>query len=232
MTAKRILITGASGGIGRALAICLAESGTDLIIHGRNRTILDKLIGDIKARGGNARTAIADISTLEGMESLFSQIGSGTVDVVIHAAGVAYVDKIDNVKTADWQKSLSINVTAPFMITQRLLPMMNEGGSMVFILSVAARTAFADWAAYCASKFALEGFTKVLREELRPRKIRVINVYPSATATEIWDKIPGGWSKENMLMPETVADAIKYALLQPSSTVIEDISLGNIGGNQ
>jgi short-subunit dehydrogenase len=232
MTAKRILITGASGGIGRALAICLAESGTDLIIHGRNRTALDELTGDIKARGGNARTAIADIGTFEGVASLVGQIGAGPIDVIIHAAGVAHVDRIENIKAEDWHKSLNINVTAPFMITQQLLPMMHEGGSIVFILSVAARTAFADWAAYCASKFALEGFTRVLREELRPRKIRVINVYPSATATEIWDKIPGAWSKENMLTPETVADAIKYALLQPSSTVIEDISLGNIGGNQ
>lgn len=231
-TVRRILITGATGGIGRALADILAGPQTELIIHGRNKTILEKLSRDIEGRGGSVKMASADISTPDGVATLVEQVGSGTVDVIIHCAGVAFVDDVGNIKPNEWHKSLDINVTAPFLITQKLLPSIPEGGSIVFILSVAARTGFPSWGAYCTSKFALEGFTRVLREELRPRKIRVINVYPSATATDIWDNIPGQWSKENMLTSEMVANAIKFALSQPPSTVIENISLGNVGGNQ
>ena len=190
------------------------------------------MAGKVKSRGGQCKIAMAEISTIDDITSLIEQVGSGQIDVVIHAAGVAFVDDIEKIKTEEWQKSIDINITAPFLITQRLLPQMREGGSIVFLLSVAAKTAFPSWGAYCTSKFALEGFSQVLREELRPRKIRVINIYPAATATEIWDSIPGDWSKENMLSPDKVADAIKYALAQEPSTAVENISLGNIHGNQ
>ena len=229
---KRILITGASGGIGRAVAEALASPETELILHGRKKSVLDELAGKVKSRGGQCKIAMAEISTIDDITSLIEQVGSGQIDVVIHAAGVAFVDDIEKIKTEEWQKSIDINITAPFLITQRLLPQMREGGSIVFLLSVAAKTAFPSWGAYCTSKFALEGFSQVLREELRPRKIRVINIYPAATATEIWDSIPGDWSKENMLSPDKVADAIKYALAQEPSTAVENISLGNIHGNQ
>ena len=82
------------------------------------------------------------------------------------------------------------------------------------------------------SKFALDGFSKSLREELRPRGIRVINIYPSATATAIWDGIEGDWDKSGMLAPEETAEALAYALERPSSVLVDEISLGNMAGNQ
>ncbi len=229
---QKILVTGASGGIGRAVAEALAGPDAELVLHGRKQSMLDELAEKIKSHGGQSRIAVADLSTVDGISSLIEGIGPGRIDIIIHAAGVAFVDDIEMIKPEEWQKSLDINVTAPFLITQKLLPSIPEGGSIVFILSVAAKTTFPSWGAYCTSKFALEGFSQVLREELRPRKIRVINLYPAATATEIWDSIPGNWSKENMLSPDKVADAIKYALAQDPSTAVENISLGNIHGNQ
>lgn len=230
--ANRILITGATGGIGRALAGALAASGTELIIHGRNESALEMMAEEIIKSGGTVKVTVADISTPEGVDSLIGKIGEATIDTLIHAAGVAYIDDVANIKQNDWEKSLAVNVTAPFLITRKLLPAMRPGSSIVFILSVAAKTAFPSWGSYCTAKFGLDGFAKVLREELRPRKIRVISVYPSATATAIWDNIPGQWSKENMLKPSAVAEAVKFALQQDESTVVENISLGNIGGNQ
>ncbi len=229
---RRILITGASGGIGRAVAEALAGPDAELVLHGRKQSMLNELAGKINSHSGQSRIAAADLSTVDGIYSLIDQVGPGRIDIVIHAAGVAFVDDIEMIKPEEWQRSLDINVTAPYLITQKLLPSMPEGGSIVFLLSVAAKTAFPSWGAYCTSKFALEGFSQVLREELRPRKIRVINIYPAAAATEIWDNIPGQWSKENMLSPDSVADAIKYALAQGPSTAVENISLGNIHGNQ
>jgi NADP-dependent 3-hydroxy acid dehydrogenase YdfG len=80
------------------------------------------------------------------------------------------------------------------------------------------------------SKFAIEGFSQALREELRPRNIRVIHIYPSATNTEIWDSVPGDWSKEKMLDPKEVAEAVAYAISRPSDVAVENLSVGNIAG--
>jgi NADP-dependent 3-hydroxy acid dehydrogenase YdfG len=81
------------------------------------------------------------------------------------------------------------------------------------------------------SKFALEGFSQSVREELRDRKIRVINVYPAATATEIWNKVEGDWPREKMISPNDVASAVAYALSRPSDVALENITLSSLTGN-
>lgn len=126
---------------------------------------------------------------------------------------------------------VAVNVTAQFLLTKGLLPRLGPGASIVTILSVAARTPFAGWSSYCMSKFALDGFIRSIREELRPRGIRTINIYPQATATDIWATVPGDWPKEAMLAPEQVAEAVAFALSRPASVLVEDIALGNLGGN-
>ena len=80
------------------------------------------------------------------------------------------------------------------------------------------------------SKAALDGFAKAVREELRPKGIRVINIYPASTDTEIWNEIPGEWPRDRMMRPESTADAVAMALAQPNDILVDDISLGPIGG--
>ena len=108
---------------------------------------------------------------------------------------------------------------------------MPPGSSIVNILSIAAKTGFANWSAYCMSKFALEGFSQSVREELRERKIRVINVYPAATNTNIWNSIEGEWPRERMISPEEVAGAVAYALSRPNNVALENITLSSLTGN-
>jgi len=81
------------------------------------------------------------------------------------------------------------------------------------------------------SKFALEGFSQSVREELRDRKIRVINVYPAATDTEIWDRVEGKWPRDKMMSATQVADAVAFALTRPTDIVVENITLSNLTGN-
>lgn len=81
------------------------------------------------------------------------------------------------------------------------------------------------------SKFALEGFSQCVRDELRERKIRVINVYPAATDTEIWSHVEGKWPRAKMISPEEVADAVAFALTRPADTLVENITLGNLSGS-
>jgi short-subunit dehydrogenase len=123
-----------------------------------------------------------------------------------------------------------VNVTAPFLLTQKLLPIMPAGSTIVNILSIAAKTGFPNWSSYCMSKFALEGFSQAVRAELRPRGIRVLNVYPAATATEIWNGVEGDWPREKMLSADEVANAVAYALSRPSQVAVENITLQNVSG--
>ncbi len=131
---------------------------------------------------------------------------------MINNAGVAVVKPLDQITLQEWQTIFAVNVTAPFLLTQRLLPMMPSGASIVNILSVTAKTGFPSWSAYCMSKFALEGFSQSVREEVRPRGIRVLNIYPAATNTEIWNAVEGEWPREQMMLPEEIGDAVAYAL--------------------
>jgi NADP-dependent 3-hydroxy acid dehydrogenase YdfG len=101
----------------------------------------------------------------------------------------------------------------------------------VNILSVAAKTGFANWSSYCMSKFALEGLSQSIREELREHKIRIINIYPAATDTEIWNNVEGDWPRHKMISPEEVASAVVFALSQPPDVLVENITLGNLSGS-
>ncbi len=191
---KRYLITGASRGIGRAIAEKLAAPDVALLLHGR----------DI--------VALADVCKT----------------VRPHCAGV--VELIHDL-AIEWQQTVGVNITAPFLLTQHFAPKMPPGSSIVNILSIAAKTGFANWSAYCMSKFALEGFSQSLRQELRDRKIRVINIYPAATNTGIWKSVEGNWPRKKMISPNDVASAVAYALSRPADVALENISLSSLAGN-
>jgi len=115
-------------------------------------------------------------------------------------------------------------------LIQHFAPRMPPKSSIVNVLSVAAKVGYAGWSAYCMSKFGLEGCTQSIREELRDQKVRVINIYPAATDTEIWNKVQGEWPREKMISAEDVASAVVYAVSQPNDVLVENITLGSLTG--
>src|SRR5439155_24790021 len=125
----------------------------------------------------------------------------------------------------EWEQTLGVNITAPFVLIQHFAPEMPPGSSIVNILPIAAQTGFANWSAHCMSKFALDGFAQCVREELRDRKIRMINVYPTATDTNIWTHVEGEWPRHKMISPEDVDSAVAYALYRPAEVTMEHISI-------
>src|SRR5213078_5201721 len=157
--------------------------------------------------------------------------GRGPVELLVNNADIAVVKPFTEITSIEWEQTVGVNVTAPFLLTQRFAPRMSPGSSVVNILSVAAKTAFPNWSAYCMSKFAFEGFSRCVREELRDRKIRVINVYPAATDTNIWSHIEGEWPRHKMISPEDVASAVAYALSRPADVTLENISISSLAGN-
>ncbi len=196
---KRYLITGASRGIGRAIAEKLAAPDVALLLHGRDIVALADVCKTVRPHCANA--------------------------------GVAIVKPFGEITPIEWQQTVGVNITAPFLLTQHFAPKMPPGSSIVNILSIAAKTGFANWSAYCMSKFALEGFSQSLRQELRDRKIRVINIYPAATNTGIWKSVEGNWPRKKMISPNDVASAVAYALSRPADVALENISLSSLAGN-
>jgi len=227
---KRILITGASRGIGRAIAETLAAPGTTLLLHGRDEAALQQVQAAVQERGATATLLRADLANPEEITRLIGAVGGDPLDVLINNAGIAVVKPLDAVSLEEWQRTLAINVTAPFILTQKLAPQMPPGSTIVNILSVAAKTGFPGWSAYSMSKFALEGFSQSIREELRAKQIRVVNIYPAATSTEIWKGVEGDWPHDKMMAATDVAEAVAYALAQPEKVAVENISLASLAG--
>jgi len=228
---KRYLITGASRGIGRAIAEKLAASDVTLLLHGRDTVALADVCKSLKPNCANIIHLIHDLAVSSGVSDLIAEVGKDPLDLLVNNAGVAIVKPFGEITPIEWQQTVGVNITAPFLLTQHFAPRMPPGSSVVNILSIAAKTGYPNWSAYCMSKFALEGFSQSVREELRDRRIRVINVYPAATDTDIWNKVEGEWPRKKMISPAEVAGAVAYALSRPADVALENISLSNLTGN-
>ncbi len=228
---KRILITGASRGIGRAIAAKLAAKDVTLLLHGRDTVALGETCEAVGKNCAGVVKLIHDLATEKGVANLIAQVGDEPIHVLVNNAGIAVVKPFREITFEEWKQTLGVNVTAPFLLVQRFAGQMPPGSSIVNILSVAAKTAFPNWSAYCMSKFALEGFSQSVRAELREHRIRVINIYPAATNTEIWNDVAGDWPREKMISADEVADAVVFALTRADNVLVENITLSNAAGN-
>jgi short-subunit dehydrogenase len=227
---RRILITGASRGIGRAITEKLAAPDVELLLHGRDNVALAEVCQLVQSKAGNVVKLACDLATKAGVCRLIDAVGSAPLNVLVNNAGVAVVKPYTEVTEVEWEQTMGVNVTAPFMLIQHFAPRMSPGSAIVNILSIAAKTAWPNWSVYCASKFALDGLATAIREELREHKVRMINVYPAATDTDIWNAVSGEWPREKMMSATQVADAVAYAINQPPGVSVENITLSNTTG--
>lgn len=227
---KYSLITGAGRGIGKAIALRLASPENHLYLTARSKDQLEEVASEIKKKGGKASVIEADLSEPKKIKEITSAIDSKKIDLLVNNAGMAVVKPFEELSLDDWQRTFSVNVTAPFLLLQQLLPRMTANSTVVNIISVASKTGFPQWSSYCMSKFALDGFARSVREELRPRGIRVINIYPGAVDTEIWADVPGEWTRDKMMSADQIAASVEFAIKRPQAVLIEDITIGNTGG--
>ena len=187
-----ILVTGASDGIGKALALRAAALGGQIILHGRNVKKLEKVYDEIEATGSAPRPSIAvvDLASANSVayESLADRLGEefGHLDGLVHNASILG-DRfpIAQYDAVQWQRVLHVNLTAAFALTQVLLPLLqlSQDPSIIFTSSSVGRVGRAFWGAYAVSKFATEGLSQVLADEHRQGKLRVNCINPGATRT-------------------------------------------------
>ena len=148
------------------------------------------------------------------------------LDILINNAGIAHASlTIDKLPFPVWKKVLETNLDGMFLVTQAALAVMKRGGTIVNNLSIAANRVFAGSAAYNASKHGALGLTDTLREELRPKGIRVIGLLPGATDTEIWNTLWPQAPRRKMISAETVAKAVAQAILLPGNATVETLEI-------
>jgi NAD(P)-dependent dehydrogenase (short-subunit alcohol dehydrogenase family) len=228
-----ILITGASDGIGRALALRAAAVGAQVIVHGRSVKKLERVYDEIIALPGAMRPSIAvmdlAVADADAYRSLASSLGDefGRLDGLVHNAsmlGERY--SIEQYDAALWQRVMHVNVTAAFAITQVCLPFLTaaKDPSLIFTSSGVGRTGKAFWGAYAVSKFATEGLSQVLADEHRHGKLRVNCINPGATRTAMRLAAYPAEDREQLKAPDEILAPYLY-LLGPDSRGVTGQSL-------
>jgi NAD(P)-dependent dehydrogenase (short-subunit alcohol dehydrogenase family) len=228
------LITGASSGLGRATAIALARAGADVAIVARSEEELDSVRGEIIKIGRRALALPVDLASVDDTTEAVRQSVEelGRVDVLVNAAGTDTPGTVEALDIEGWDRTLAVNLRAPFLLSKAAFPHMREagGGTIINISSVAGKKGWANASAYCASKFGLTGFTEALADEGKEHGIRAIVLYPGAMATN-W----GAFSPEErqgselneapptrVLQPERVADLIVWLAASPPEFVLTE----------
>ena len=218
-----IVITGASSGIGAAIAQQLAPRHR-LILVARRRDRLEVL-----ARSLAATAVVADLATAEGLATV-TAAATGPIHALVNNAGAFSIAAAEAIDRAHLESLWRLNVDAPMLLTAALLPRFTSGGIVVNISSAVVDNAFTGCAAYTASKCALEGWSRVLREELRPRGIRVGVVVPSKTDTEIWPEGTTAAARALMLRADDVAASVRLMVEASPGASYDRISVTPSGG--
>jgi len=233
LSGRLALITGANRGIGLAIARALAREGCNLIVTGRDERALAKARAELeklqpKKLNGHVLAQSCDVRSPESVDYLFALVRGlhKPLDILINNAGIAHPNlAVGQLPYPTWMEVVDTNLNGLFLMTQAALAVMKRGSTIVNNLSIAAERVFPGSAAYNASKHGALGFTDTLREELRPKGIRVIALLPGATDTAIWDALWPEAPRRKMMSAETVARTVVSALLLPENTTAEKIVL-------
>lgn len=226
------VITGASSGIGKAIAIRLMNEGATVCLVGRSSKTLDSvgvIAGVAVARVLKYRADLAMDEDIRALTKDLRQRFEG-IDILVHSAGVISLGKVDQaqVENLDWQ--YRINLRAPYLLTQRLLPMLRlRRGQVVFMNSTAGLNARANLSQYSATKHALRAIADSLRNEVKDDGLRVLSVYPGRTATPMQATVLESegreYKPERLMHPDDVAELVLSAIRLSRTSEVTDIIL-------
>jgi NAD(P)-dependent dehydrogenase (short-subunit alcohol dehydrogenase family) len=213
--------------------VALAEAGCKVVITGRDEEALAATSGEISRRKGSSYVRHCDVRSPESVDALAIAIRQqfGRLDVLVNNAGIAHTTaSVDRLAIEAWREVVDTNLTGLFLVTRAMLPLMHTGGTILNNLSIAAKMVFPETSAYNASKHGALGFTDTLREEMRPRGIRVIGLIPGATDTDIWNQFWPDAPRQKMMSPESVAQAVICALKLPENATVSQLEITPTGG--
>jgi len=233
LAGKLAVVTGASSGIGRAIAVGLSRLGADLWLVGRNAERLAQTVAESQRFSVKVWSSLLDLTTDAGLDVLLQklQAESGRVDILVHSAGIFQQSPMKNARIRDLDLQYAINVRAPYLLTQKLMALLiHSQGQVVFINSSAGlSTTRAEIGQYGATKHALKAIADSLRAELNPQGVRILTVFLGRTATPMQEAIAHAEGKRYqahaLLQPEDVAAVVVHALTLPMSAEVTDISI-------
>ena len=197
------------------------------------KQFFQKVYDEIISHGKKCLMIVADITKINDVESIKSQIKSLEIDVLVNNAGIGIFNKIQNISFKEWNNQINTNLTGAFLMSKLVVEDMieNKTGKIVFINSVAGLKAYPSSSAYVASKYGLRGFASSLREELREHNIKVISVHPGSVNTDFWENTQVEFPREEMLTSSDIASSIITAITAPDNLVYEEIILRRTAGD-
>ena len=231
LAGKSCVVTGASSGIGRAIAVALASAGATVCAVARRADELEAT-GRQAGGAGHFVPYPTDLTNDEALSELVRGLlaRDGGLDVLVHCAGTWSYGAVETAPVSQLDRQYAANVRAPYLLTQALLPALRERkGQVVFMNSTAGLTAKENVAQFAATTHALKAVADSLREEVNPHGVRVLSVYPGRTATPRQEKIYATEQRpyvpERLMQPEDVASVVLHALTLPTSAEITDVKV-------
>ena len=221
------IVTGASRGIGLAIARELARRGHRLALVARRPQPLENAARGLAAQAPEARAFVCDVGNPAAVEEVFSGVlgWAGRVDVLVNNAGLGIFGSVHKLSVADWDSQVNTNLRGVFLCSRAVAPRMIEqrSGHIINISSLAGKNAFAGGAAYCASKWGLQGLSYCMAEDLRAHNIRVSVICPGSVETEFSPH--AGKDPQKMLQPDDVARVVGWLLEQAPQSFVSEVSL-------
>ncbi|MFG6121189.1 MULTISPECIES: SDR family oxidoreductase [Thalassobacillus] len=241
---KTAIVTGASSGIGQAIAMHLADAGANIVLAARRKERMDAIALKIQQKHSvHIKVVETDVTKQEDVEKLVAEAKEafGSVDIFVNNAGVMLLSFLKNDHVDEWEQMVDVNIKGVLFGVHASLPTMLEQGSghIINVSSVAGHEVFPASSVYSATKFAVRALSMGMEKELSKSGVRVTNISPGAVSTELTDHITDEEVKENFknrktepLEPEDIARAVTYAVSQPDYVNVNEVVVRPSQGNK
>jgi len=214
LAGKVAIVTGASRGIGRAISVALAQETATIVVT---------------EAGGKALTVLVELTEEQSIRNLIQVTGEklGRLDILVNNAGVTHSAELEQTSTDDWQRCISINARAPFILCREALTLLrkSQAAHIINIASVVGIKGYPLQSAYTASKHALRGMTMSLAEELRGSNVRVHLLCPGGVDTDMVDSVRPDIAKDELINPQEIAELVLYLLTHKGNAVVDELRI-------
>ncbi len=231
---KYILITGATRGVGRAIALALASENVTIFITARNEKLIQEVKQDIEKLGSKAIPIITEFSDLTSIDKIIEEINKNTekLDILINNAAIGIAKPFKESTIEEWDRIMTVNAKFPFFLIQKVLPYLEKSdiATIVNISSVSGRMSYEYQSLYAASKHALMGFTKALAREVQKNNIRVHTISPGAIATDMINTMRPDLDKSVLIKPEEIAEIVLFLIKFKGNSMIDNIDVRRVNG--